>query len=176
MTIASEVVKDVANPIRGYLELAGVVIAIATIVFILWYQRHIEHQKDVAADTAALAAAKEKADLQTQLNQERADNADKQSDHDAQLIADYRAAHPEQPVRVCIASNSQPGVPKGGPDSGKGPTGAIPGSAPVRDVQTGSPSQGVDIGPELDTIVQVASRLAIADRNFQKRDLPAPAK
>jgi len=151
---------------RLYLEIAAaVVLAIAFGLFV-HHERAVGALKINTADAKALQAAHEKADAQTALNLERAAKADAGAVSAQKAVDDYRAAHPEQPIRLCHSDNSQPGVPKGSPANQSAPS-AGPGPAPLREVQSGT--AGADIGPGLDALVQAASRLAVLYANQQQR-------
>jgi hypothetical protein len=153
--------------VRAYLEIAAVIILGIGFALFVKHERNVGEQKIEASDAKALELAKGKADAETKLNKERAAKADAGADHDQKILDDYRAAHPDSsPVRLCHPDNRVAGVPKGGAVDG-GAQSASPGSAPVREVQDGTP--GPDIGPGLDALVQAAGRLAIVYADRQRR-------
>jgi hypothetical protein len=157
--------------IRIYLELAAIAIILGAFTWYTVHERGIGEQKIEAADAKAEAAAKAKAAAETALNLARAAQADAGADHDQKLIDDYRATHPEQPVRLCHPNSSVAGLPKGSTvDGGTASAGAGP--APLREVQDGTP--GPDIGPGLDALVQAAGRMATLYSDHQKRELIVP--
>lgn len=154
------------NQVRAYLELAAVAVLGIGFALFVHHERAIGEQKIEASDAKAKSAAHDKAVAETALNLERAAKADAGADHDQQILDDYRAAHPEQPVRVCHADGRVAGVPAvSGAD--RGAAGAGAGSSPVREVQDGTP--GPDIGPGLDAIVQAAGRMATLYADRQRR-------
>lgn len=152
--------------IKTYMGIGLALIAAAAIGWFALHERGAEHKKDVAVDAKALTVAKAKADEGTKANIVKATQAETGADHDQQIIDDYRAAHPEQPVRLCHASNSVAGMPEAGAADGRAQSSG-PGSAAVREVQDGTP--GPDIGPGLDALVRAAGRLAVIDAERQQR-------
>jgi len=153
--------------IRLYVEIAAGLILLIAFGLFVHHERAVGEQKIEASDIKALAAAKKQADAETALNLERAAKADAGAASAQKAVDDYRTSHPEQPVRLCLTTNSgQPGVPKASPPNGSPPS-AGPGPAAVREVQSGDP--GPDIGPGLDALVQAAGRLAVVYSNRQQR-------
>jgi hypothetical protein len=152
--------------IKLYLGAAAAAILAIAIGWFVIHERDAGEHKIEKQDSAALVVAKSKADEGTKANEAKATLADLGAEHDQQVIDAYRAAHPEQPVRLCHASNSIAGVSAASAADGKA-QGPGSGSAPVREVQGGT--VGPDIGPGLDALVQAAGRLAVIDAEWQHR-------
>jgi hypothetical protein len=131
------------------------------------YLEHRGAERIEAADQKALDAAAKQAEAETALNAEKANKADEVADASQKAIDSYIAAHPIEPVRVCHASNSVPGVPKASA-AHSGPQSPSAGPATVPGVPDST--AGPDIGPGLAIIVQAAERLAIIDADRQKRE------
>jgi hypothetical protein len=153
--------------IKAYL---GIGIALILAAVVGWYtvhERGIEHKKDVAADNTALAVAHKEAVAETDANIAKANTADLGADHDQQVIDAYRAAHPEQPVRLChAAGDSVAGVrPVGAADGRAQSAGA--GSAAIPEMPAGT--AGPDIRPGLDALVRAAGRLDVLYADRQQR-------
>lgn len=154
--------------IRLYLELGAV--AVLAIAFGLYtmHERSVGATQVHTADAKALNAARRQADAETQLNNERAAQADAGADRAQKAVDDYRAAHPAEPFRLCHPNDSVVGVREGGAAAGRQP-GAGAGSAAVPTVPRGGESQGPDIAPELDALVSAAQRLDILYTDDQGR-------
>jgi hypothetical protein len=156
----------VTTQIRLYLEIAAAIVLAIAVGLFVHHERAVGAEKINTADAKALQAAQRQADAQTQLNLERAAKADAGAISAQKAVDDYRASHPEQPIRLCHADSSVPGVSKGSPTNQSPPSSGA-GPATVREVQSGT--VGADIGPSLDALVQAASRLAVLYSNQQQR-------
>lgn len=155
--------------LKLYFGLAAGAIVLAAFTWWSVHERGIEHKKDVATDNAALAVRHTEVVAQTAENIAKADAADSGADHDQQVIDAYRAAHPEQPVRLCISTGNSGQRSPANQTGNSGAAGSGPGSAAVREVQDGAAQPGPDIGPGLDALVQAAGRVATLYVDEQKR-------
>lgn len=151
-----------STQIRLYLEIAAGIVLLSAFGLYTWHERSVGQEKIEASDAKALSAAKAQADAETALNLERASKADAGAVSAQKAVDDYLAAHPEQPIRLCIASNSKPSLPSGSPHTGS-PSNPAPGSATLSEVP------GRDIRPDLDAIVRAAERLDILYADRQQR-------
>lgn len=153
--------------IRLYLEIgAAVVLAIAFSLFV-HHERAVGEQKIAASDAKALAAARKQADAETALNLERAAKADAGAISAQKAVDDYRAAHPDTPVRLCYPDSSVPGMPTiSAADLKLKGAGTRPAVVPE---VPGRSESGPDIAAELDAIVQAAGRLAVVYTDRQQR-------
>lgn len=169
MSIASEVVKDVASPIRGYLELGALVVLLGAFAWFIHHERQIGASAIAASDTKALQADQKRAAAETALNIAKAAKADEEADHVQAAVDQYRNDHPEQPIRLCHANNSVPSPSPGGA-SKPGSDGPRPGSAPVQAVLDGSDStEGPDISPNVDAVLRAAGRVAVLYDDLRRR-------
>jgi hypothetical protein len=152
---------------QALLRLAAGAIVLAAFTWWSVHERGIEHKKDVATDNAALAVRHTEVVAQTTANIAKADTADLGADHDQKLIDDYVKSHPTGDVRMCHpAGDSVQRVPANqAADRSAQGTGA--GSGAVSEVPAGTP--GPNIGPGLDELMLAASRLAVIDRDRQRR-------
>ena len=158
------------SELKLYFGLAGAAIVLAAFTWWSVHERGVEHKKDVATDNAALAVRHTEVVAQTAQNIAKADAADSGADHDQQIIDAYRAAHPEQPVRLCVSTGNSGQRSAANQTADRGAQGSGPGSTPVREVQNGNAqSAGPDVGPDLDALVQAAGRLATLYRDEQRR-------
>lgn len=151
--------------IRLYIELgAALILAIAFGLYTA-HERGVGEAKVHAADAKAEAAARRQADAETQLNEERNTRAEELAASTQVAIDAYAAAHPMQPVRLCIPAAaghlSQAGA---NPSSA---TGAGPGPTLVPQVPAGDP--GPDLSGRLDAFLRTVERLAVQYREWQER-------
>lgn len=146
-----------------------VLVLIALICGAILYLEHRGAVKIEAADKKAQIAAQKQADAQTALNLAKASKADEVASASQKAVDDYRAAHPEQPIRLCHTNSSLASVPKTASTDGSAKSAGTR-SATVPEVSGRSESvAGPDIAADLDSIVQAAQRLAIIDSDRQKR-------
>lgn len=151
--------------IRLYLELAAVAVLLIAFALFVHHERAVGAEKVHTADAKALQAARKQAYAETALNLERAAKADAGARSAQKAVDDYVAAQPIEPVRLC-ANNRIP-VPAQGSAIVPAPQGAGPGSAPVREVQSGI--AGPDIGPGFTELVLAAARVAVLYNDLQQR-------
>jgi hypothetical protein len=157
------------SELKLYFGLAGAAIVLAAFTWWSVHRENVGEQKIIKKDDAALAVRHTEVVAQTAANIAKADAADSGADHDQQVIDAYRAAHPQQPVRLCVSTgNSVQRSPTNQTANG-GTPGPGPGSAAVREVQDGAAQPGPDIGPGLDALVQAAGRVATLYRDEQLR-------
>lgn len=153
--------------IRLYLEIGAAVVLLIAFGLFVHHERTVGAQKIEASDAKALSAAKTQADAETALNLERAATADAGAVSAQKAVDDYRAAHPDTPLRLCYSDSSVPGMPKVSPSDlkFKGPG---TGSASLPEVP-GRSESGPDVASELDAIVQAAQRLDVLYADRQQR-------
>jgi hypothetical protein len=157
------------SELKLYFGLAGAAIVLAAFTWWSVHERGIEHKKDVAADNIALAVRHTEVVKQTAANIAKADAADSGADHDQQVIDAYVAAHPSQPVRLCVSTGNSGQRGPANQTANGGAQGSGPGSAAVREVQDGAAQPGPDIGTGLDELVLSAARVATLYRDEQLR-------
>ena len=155
------------SELKLYFGLAGAAIVLAAFTWWSVHERGIEHKKDVAADSAALAVRHTEVVAQTAENIARADAADSGAQHDQQVIDDYVKSHPTGDVRVCHAAGDSVQRVPAIQTVDRGAKGAGAGSGTIPEVPAGTP--GPNIGPGLDELMLAASRLAVIDRDRQQR-------
>lgn len=152
---------------RAYIELAAAAVLALAFGLYTWHERSVGATAVHTADANAMIAARKLADTQTVLNQERAAKADAGAASVQKAVDDYRTAHPEQPMRLCVTTNSRiPSLPKAGAIDG-GAANPAAGSAAISEVP--GRSEGADVGPSLDAIVRAAQRVDVLYADRQQR-------
>lgn len=154
------------SQIRLYIEIGAAAVLLIAFGLFVHHERTVGAEHITQADAKAQDAARKQADAETQLNLAKAAKADEVASSAQKAVDDYRTAHPEQPIRLCYSSDSVPGLPQVSPGDLKlknSPTrsAALP-EVPGR-------SEGPDIAPELNAIVQAAQRLDILYAERQQR-------
>jgi hypothetical protein len=142
----------------------AVLMAVGFAVFV-HHERVVGEQKVIAADAAAVAREHAKSILEQQAIQAKADAAEKVRDATQKTLDDYMSAHPVGSVFVCNKPHDS--GPTGLPEvSSSNPGDAVSGAGP--DPVSAVPS-GVDIGPDLSTLVRAAGTVATLYRQYQQQ-------
>lgn len=129
------------------------------------HERAIGEQRVVAADAAAVAREHARAVKDQAAIQAKADAAERDRVTTQKALDDYMSAHPIGSVFVCsnprrsgpIRLPEAPAAHAGDAVSGAGPN-------PVPTVST-----GIDIGPDLSTLVRAAGTVATLYRQYQQQ-------
>lgn len=155
--------------LKDYLYLSAVVVLLICFGVYTYHEREVgEETLQHSIDQASLKA-QAAAEVETDKMKSRAEQAEADAESANAKLQAYLGANPIGPVRVCVpVGGVGTGVPKAAASSGP-PAGAGPGPVASQPVSPGGLSQGSDISPELDTIVQSFGQLAISDAEFQQR-------
>lgn len=141
-------------------------IAVAAVALAVAAYRHHVYDLGKAAEIAIIKADDER---KTAEAQKRADTAE---DGHKNALADleaYRAAHPDEPVRLCLDGLTLPA--SGSPGPGNRPTRAAPGSfqpVPAGDPSSGPQAVGPDIFGLLDALAARSDKVSEQLRVYQK--------
>lgn len=160
-------VETVASPFRLYIELAAAAVLLGGFGLFTWHERSVGATAVHTADANAMIAARKLADTETVLNQERAAKADAGAAGVQKAVDDYRTAHPEQPMRLCVTTNNRlASMPKAGAADG---IASSPGAGSLAVPEVPGRGEGADIGPSLDAIVRAAQRVDVLYADRQQR-------
>jgi len=153
-------------PVRLYAEIGATLLLLA--LFAAWsvHERHLGAEKITQADARALSAAHEKMVAQSALEAFKASQADLGADRVQAAVDQYRATHPDGPIRLCSTHNRPSGMPQATAPAGSAQD---PGtrSTALPEVPSGSP--GLDLSAEFDAILSSAERLAVLYADQQGR-------
>jgi hypothetical protein len=153
-------------------------IVIAGVAGGIWFWQHHLIAEGVAqqkgADAIELQNLKVENDKKSADLQARATTAENARDKEVQDNANFRSSHPDQPVRLCLATNQGSGtVPKA---TGQNPGNATAGSASANvptvhagDSSGGPGAAGPDIGSLLGLLAEKADDVSSTLREFQSR-------
>ncbi len=159
--------KTYLAPYEIYIWAALAAFALGGIVYEAHVQRDIGRKDVIASDAAARADERKKVQAAQAALQAKADKAEADRVATEKKLADYQLAHPVGSVWLCDAPNNSigglhPVAPKvtGSKLPGSGP-------APIPEV-SGRSDPPRDIGPQLNTLVSAASKLAGLYRQEQQ--------
>lgn len=158
-------IKTWMAPYETYLWAALAVALTLGGAYFVHHERVIGEQKVVAADAAAVAREHAQAVKDQAVIQAMADQAEKNRVATQKSLDDYMSAHPVGAVFVCNQprSSGSAGLPQVAPAH---PSDAVSGAGPAT---VPAVSTGVDIGPDLATVVRAAGTVATLYRQYQQQ-------
>jgi hypothetical protein len=161
----STLIKTWLAPYETYLW-AALAVALTLIgAYFVHHERVVGEQKIISADAAAVAREHAQELKYQAALQAASDKAESYRESMQKGLNDYMAAHPVGPVLMCNQSrgSGSAGLPEATPaHSGDAVSGTGPATVP-------EVPAGIDIGPDLSTIVRAAGTMATLYRQYQQQ-------
>lgn len=161
-------IKTWLAPYEVYIWAGLAVLALGGILYETHVQRDIGRKDVIAADAAARADEHKKIQAAQKILQAKADKAEADRVATEEKLADYQRAHPVGSVWLCGAPNDSAGGVRPSAPKVAGPK--VPGTGPAAVPEvSGRSDPPRDVGPQLNTLVSAASKLAGLYREAQSQ-------